>query len=131
MKSIRILSPDMHGALDYLAAVGLIVLPLVLGLEPLPRWLSVGAGGLLVSYSLLTDYALAAMPVFSFRTHLLLDGLAGMAFLAAPFALGFAGVTLAYFLVMGAGVLVVVALSATRHGAERRPPQPLRATGLR
>ena len=38
---------------------------------------------------------------------------AAIAFLIVPFTLGFSGIVLGYYLVMGAGVIVVVALSQT------------------
>ena len=112
--NFRILTPTAHGVLDYAAAAGLIVLPFVLGIGSgvaLARWLSVAAGVGLILYSLATDYALGAARLLSFRAHLALDSAAAVAFLAAPFLFGFTGVDAAYYFVMGAGVLVVVALS--------------------
>lgn len=114
--NFRILTPTIHGLLDYAAAGGLIALPFLLGLgaeSPLATWLSVAAGVGLVGYSLATDYAFGAFGLVSFPAHLVLDVLAAVAFLAAPFVFGWDGLAFAYYLVMGTGVLVVVALSAT------------------
>ena len=111
----RILTPTIHGLLDYAAAAALIVGPFLLNLgavSVLAQWLSVAAGAGLVVYSLATDYAFGAFRLFSFRAHLVLDLLAAVAFIAAPFVFGWSGLVQAYYLVMGAGVLVVVALSA-------------------
>lgn len=114
MQRIRILSPTLHGVLDYGAAAALLVLPFALGLDGLARWLSVAGGAALVAYSLLTDYTLALAPLFSFRTHLVLDLTAAALFFASPMLFGFAGLAAGYYVVMGAGVLVVVALSDPR-----------------
>ena len=111
---LRILTPTLHGLLDYAAAGGLITLPFLLGLgelSPLAQWFSVTAGIGLVIYSLATDYAFGAFGLLSFRAHLLFDLAAAVAFIAAPFVFGWTGLVLAYYLVMAAGVLVVVALS--------------------
>ncbi len=111
MKSIRFLTPTMHGALDYFAATGLMVLPFVLGLDGPALWLSVLGGIGLIAYSLLTDYALSAASVFSFKTHLVLDLAAAAVFISAPLVFGWAGIVMGYYFVMAAGVIVVVVLS--------------------
>ena len=110
----RILTPTVHGLLDYVAAAGLIVLPFVLDLgstSALAQWLSVAAGAGLVAYSLATDYAFGAFSLLSFRLHLALDLAAAAAFLAAPFVFGWGGLVMGYYLVMAAGVIVVVGLT--------------------
>lgn len=120
----RILTPTIHGALDYAAAAALIVLPFLLNLGEISaaaQWLSVAAGAGLVVYSLATDYAFGVFGLLSFRAHLALDMLAAVAFIGAPFVFGWSGLVLAYYLVMGAGVLVVVALSATGEPAIEAP----------
>ena len=118
--TFRFLTPTVHGLLDYAAAAGLIVLPFLLNLgatSPLAQWLSVAAGIGLVAYSLLTDYAFGVFGLLSFRLHLLLDVLAAAAFVVAPFVFGWSGLVLGYYLVMAAGVLVVVAL--TNNGEQK------------
>jgi len=112
----KILTPALHGLLDYAAAAGLIVLPFLLDLgatSQLATWLSVVAGIGLVAYSLVTDYAFGVFRVLSFRLHLMLDVAAAVVFLAAPFVFGWSGLALGYYPVMGFGVLAVVALSTT------------------
>jgi len=112
--NFRFLTPTLHGLLDYAAAAGLIVLPFLLGLgetSPLALWLSVAAGVVLIAYSLLTDYAFGVFGLLPFRAHLALDLTAAIGFVAAPFLFGWSGLVLGYYLVMAAGVLIVVALS--------------------
>ena len=109
---IQFLTPEVHGVLDYLAAGALIVLPFLLNLTGVGLWLSVTGGTGLIAYSLLTDYRFAATRVLSYDVHLTLDVTAAAAFVVAPFALNFDALTSAYYFVMAAGVLVVVALSA-------------------
>lgn len=111
MNGIRFLNPAMHGALDYLAAVGLMGLPFLLGFTGLSLWLSVAGGAGLIGYSLLTDYKFGAVRLFSFNVHLALDLAAAAAFIAAPFLFGWNGIIIAYYLTMAGGVIGVVALS--------------------
>lgn len=114
LSKLRILTPTIHGLLDYAAAAALIVLPFVLNLgadSPLAVWLSAAGGAGLIVYSLLTDYAFGAIKLVPFRVHLAFDLAAAAAFVAAPFLFGWNGLTAGYYFVMGAGVIVVVALS--------------------
>lgn len=120
----KILTPAIHGLLDYAAAAALIVLPFLLDLGAVSataQWLSVAAGVGLVAYSLATDYAFGAFGLVSFGAHLVLDLLAAVAFVAAPFVFGWTGLVMGYYLVMGAGVLVVVALTASDEPAIEAP----------
>lgn len=116
--TLRILPPALHGVLDYLAAGALIVLPFVLGFTGIELWLSVIGGAGLIGYSLLTDYALGLVRLLAYDVHLLLDLAAAIAFLIAPFALGFGVIAAIYYPVMAAGVVVVVALSQRQTAAK-------------
>ncbi len=110
----RFVSPRVHGVLDYVAAVGLIVYPILLDLgafSPIALWFSIAAGGGLIVYSLLTDSAFGVSSALSFRVHLLLDVIAGVAFIVAIFAFGFDGLTAAYYAAMGLGVFALVAVT--------------------
>jgi hypothetical protein len=111
MKSMKLqfLTPALHGALDYIAAGALILLPVILGLQGLELWLSVAGGAGLILYSLLTDYRFGVVKLLSFDLHLLFDLAAGVVFLIAPFALGFSPVATIYYPVMALGVMAVVA----------------------
>ncbi len=113
MNGISFLTPKMHGVLDYLAAIGLILIPILLGFEGLPFWVSVAAGAGLIIYSLMTDYALGIAPIVPFHLHLFLDLAAGATFIILPFLLGWNGIVLAYYLTMAFAVMGVVALSTS------------------
>lgn len=106
---LQFVTPALHGALDYVAAGALIVLPSVLGLQGIELWLSVAGGAGLILYSLLTDYRFGVVKLLNFDLHLLLDLAAGAAFLIAPFVLGFSAVATIYYPIMALGVMAVVA----------------------
>lgn len=117
--NIRILSPALHGVLDYAAAAGLIVLPLILDIaavSPLAAALSIAGGVALIAYSLLTDYRFGVFRLLPFHVHLALDLAAAAAFAIAPFVFGWSGLVLGYYLFMAAGVVVVVLLSRANEG---------------
>ena len=94
MNNIRFIARDTHGVIDYMGAAVLLTIPLIANFQAtsvLAFWLSVGAGMGLLTYSLLTDYALSLRGVISLRLHLLFDAVASVVFLIAPFVFGFDG----------------------------------------
>ena len=108
---MKILSSTFHGYIDYATAVALIAAPFLLfpaGTPGIATWLSVAAGVGLIIYSLITDYSVSARKAIPFKMHLILDFIAGVVFVAAPFVLGFVGIVKLYYLVMGLAVIVVV-----------------------
>jgi len=111
---IKILSPTIHGFIDYAAAFVLILAPfLVLPADApaIATWFSVAAGVALIIYSLITDYSVSARKAIPFKLHLAIDFIAGAAFIAAPFVFGFEGITQLYYFVMGGAVIGVVLIT--------------------
>ncbi|MEO0999426.1 MAG: hypothetical protein AAFW69_02295 [Pseudomonadota bacterium] len=109
----RFITKTMHAYIDYPVALSLIALPFLLGLgasSPLAVWLSVATGVAAFVLTVLTDHKTGVVRVLPYRFHLIVDGAVGAVFLVAPFVLGFAGIDLAYYLVMGGAVVVVVGL---------------------
>ena len=110
----RIISPGVHGILDYVSAIVLILVPGVLAFDeisPFAYWLSVIAGCVLILYSLMTDYEFSIGMFIPLRIHLVLDFSAGILFILWPFIFDFTGLAMAYYLVMGFGILLVVGLT--------------------
>ena len=108
---MRFVTDRIHGAIDYVAAAALIVVPLVANFEaisPVAHWLSIIAGAGLLLYSLVTNYTYSATGLISFGFHLALDFAAGLVFLIAPFAFGFGGIPRAFYLAAGAAVVLLV-----------------------
>ncbi len=111
---MKFLSPKLHGLGDYAAAVALIVGPFVFDIAAqsvIAHWFSIAGGIGLVLYSLFTDYTFSLAGRIPFKIHLMLDIAAGIGFLFVPVVLGLNGVASTYFYVMGAGVLLVVAVT--------------------
>jgi len=108
---MKFLSPTLHGFVDYAAAIALIIAPFIIIPTDAPAisiWLSVAAGSALILYSLITDYSASIRRILSFKLHLLIDFIAGVSFVVAPFLFGFEGITFGYYIVMGIAVILVV-----------------------
>lgn len=110
---MRFITKEIHAYLDYPVALGLIIMPFVLGLgsvNPLAFWLSVATGIAALVLTILTDHHLGMIRVLPYKLHLAVDFMVGLVFAAAPSLLGFSGLEAAYYWVIGATVLVVVGL---------------------
>lgn len=109
----RFITKSIHAYLDYPVALGLIAMPFLFGLgeaAPLAFWLSVITGVAAFALTVLTDHHLGIIRILPYSLHLAVDGLVGMAFVAAPIILGFAGLDFWYYMVLGLTVLAVVGL---------------------
>jgi len=113
---MKFLTVKLHGLGDYAAAAVLIVAPFFLGLKEqslLAHWASIAGGIGLIIYSLITDYTYSVAKIIPFKVHLIFDSLAGLILIALAFILKLEGIPQIYMIVMGAGVLVVVAVTQT------------------
>lgn len=104
----NLISQKFHAFIDYPVALGLIVLPFLFGFTGLAFALSIATGIAAFLLTALTDHETGIIRVLPYKLHLAVDGLVGATFVAAPFVLGLQGLEMAYFLVLGATVLVVV-----------------------
>ena len=111
----RFITKTIHAYLDYPVAIGLMIMPFLLGIgdaNPLALWVSVATGIAAFILTVLTDHHLGLIRVLPFKLHLAFDLLVGLAFIAVPFVLGLSGIEAAYFWVLGATVLVVVSMNS-------------------
>ena len=95
----------LHAALDYALALLVMVSPWLFAYDDQgpATWSAIGLATIIFTYSLATRYELAIWRVIPMRTHLVLDGMAGIALIASPWTLGFVEDT--WLVHVGAGVL--------------------------
>lgn len=111
----RFVTKDVHAFLDYPVAFALMGAPFLLGLgesAPSAKWLSVGTGVAALILTIFTNHKLGLIRVLPYWFHVLIDGLVGVMFLIAPFALGFKGIDAWFYWANAAAVLTVVGLSS-------------------
>lgn len=90
---MRIVPTSVHGLIDYVWSLLLLSAPWVFGFADTgpATWIPVAFGAAGILYSLGTDYELGLFPLLSMRTHLWIDGAAGLVLAASPWLFGFAG----------------------------------------
>jgi hypothetical protein len=90
--SMRVIPTRMHGMLDYVMGVLLLVAPYVLGFADgtAAQYVPQALGAAMLGASLLTDYELGLVRVIPMPVHLMLDFASGALLAASPWLFGFA-----------------------------------------
>lgn len=121
---MRFLPTSVHGVIDYLWGLALLVSPWIFGFGDVPaaRWVALMFGVGAIFYSVLTAYELGFLKILPMPMHLMLDGIAGIVLAASPFLFGFADQVLWPHLLFG--LFSVIACFVTRL-------EPMLSTGHR
>lgn len=102
----HLLSPKIHGIIDYVAVGVLVVAPALFGFAGVPAYLCYGVAAALLGMSLLTAYPLGVAHVIPFTVHGAVEVVVTLALVAAPWIFGFSNVDAArnFFIVSGIGL---------------------------
>ena len=118
----------IHGVLDYLMGLFLIAVPWILNFDAggAETWVPVLLGIGAIAYSLMTDYELGLVPVFSMRAHLGLDAASGILLATSPFLFGFNDIVYWPHLILGLAEVAASQLTSKtpEYGPRHRPIQP-------
>ncbi len=110
---MKIINSKIHGTLDYLVGIILIILPWLFGFADggaqmqIPIILGIGT----LIYSMITKYELGVFKIIPFKTHLSIDALSGIFLAASPWIFGFSDQVYQPHLLFGILEIVVVLLS--------------------
>lgn len=99
-----IINTRLHGIIDYLVAILLIVAPLVVFGTAKSRgevWVPVALGISTIIYSLFTDYELGVFRKIKMSAHLTIDVLSGMVLMTAPWVFDFWEVSWGPYVLIG------------------------------
>lgn len=120
---MKLLSPKVHGYIDYLASAGFALAPAIFMIEGVPRAVMgcyVIAGALLL-VSLITRYPLGVVPLVPFTLHGAVELLGAPLIVAYPWIAGFKRVASARIFYIIAGVVVFLLWLITDYRAADRP----------
>jgi hypothetical protein len=89
---MRFIPTRVHGAVDYLTGLVLIMAPFVLGFADNgpAQWVPMVLGAAILVMSLMTDYELSLAKVIPMPVHLGVDAAGGLLLAASPWLFGFA-----------------------------------------
>ena len=116
MKNIKIISPSLHGMLDYVVDVTLISVPFILNFKEVSNivfWVPVGIGVLNFLYSIFTVYSRSLVKLIPMNWHLLFDFLVGLLLFALAFILLVEGFVKLFYITMGIGIILATSLTSS------------------
>ncbi|HVC93591.1 MAG TPA: hypothetical protein VND64_07870, partial [Pirellulales bacterium] len=88
--ALGVIPSSVHGIFDYLLAGGAIAAPYLFGFADTTAGLVLQLeGGIVLLYSICTDYRLGAIRIIPFRIHLVLDSFAALFLAVSPNRFGF------------------------------------------
>ncbi|MDR6340742.1 hypothetical protein HNQ91_003807 [Filimonas zeae] len=107
---MNIISTKVHGYLDYIVGIALI-LPWVLSYEGTPALVSSLVGLIILVYSFMTNYEAGAIKAISMNTHLVMDCITGALLIASPWLFKFSNTISTPFVMVGVLEILVVLLT--------------------
>ena len=121
---MRFIPTQVHGILDYLIGILLILAPFVLGFAQggAETWVPIIIGAGVILYSLFTDYELGAVRRIPMRTHLWLDAIGGIILAISPWLFAFSAIVWVPHLVVGLLEIGTALFTHTRPSETRRRP---------
>lgn len=131
MDQIKVIPAYVHGILDYLGGIALLLAPNLFGFADeggaavwIPRVLGVAILGM----ALLTNYRVGVFRILPMSMHLYIDYVAGLFLAVSPFIFGFSsepGNVWLPHLVVGIGIFILTLLTQTSSETERTAAAPL------
>ena len=113
---MRILSPRVHGVIDLVTVLVLLLAPTLIGLGGSPAAIAYSLAAIHLLLTLLTRFPMGVWKTIPFVYHGIVELIVGVALLLLPSYAGYGPGSPAkrFYLVMGAVILVVWALTAYR-----------------
>lgn len=118
---MRFIPTRIHGLLDYLVGVVLILAPWIFGFADTTAaamWVPVILGAGVILYSLLTDYEWGLVHTIPMPIHLWLDGIGGLVLLLSPWLFGFADAVWVPHVILG---IIEIGAAVTTQTTVARP----------
>lgn len=123
---MKFLPTKIHGILDYIVGIALILAPMIFGFSDvggvavaLPQILGIG----LIVYSIFTNYEWGLVRVLPMSYHLVVDFVAALLLAVSPWLFGFSDEDANAWLphvVVGIVVILVVLVSQSKPGTEAK-----------
>jgi hypothetical protein len=120
------ISARVHGVLDYATVAAFLNAPMVLGFHGTPAAIVYWLAGIHLLMTGFTDFPLGVFKIIPFKIHGVIDLLAGIFLLAAPWMFGFVSDYAArnFFVALALITFVVVALTDYSQRVQLPPQDP-------
>jgi hypothetical protein len=117
-------SARVHGVLDYATVAAFLNAPMVFGFHGTPAAIAYWLAGIHLLMTGSTNFPVGLFMWIPFKIHGVIELLAGIFLLAAPWLFGFAQDVAARNFFLGIGIIVLVLIALTGYSQRvARPPQ--------
>ncbi|GKS68907.1 hypothetical protein W03_09110 [Nitrosomonas sp. PY1] len=117
---MKVISPRIHGYLDFLTVFIFLLAPTLLGLDQLPAILAYGLAVIHLIVTLVSDFPFGVVKLIPFSVHGWIERMVGPLLIAIPFALDFSDEAVARNFYIAIGIIIVVIGMLTDYQAEAR-----------
>jgi hypothetical protein len=114
---MKVLSPTVHGVLDYGLALLFLLLPRVLDFPPPAAMASYVIGAVYIVASLITRYPLGLVKLLPFPVHGVIESIMALSWIVLPWLMGFAEHTASRNFFVGAGIALLGVVALTNYRA--------------
>ena len=110
---MKLISPKIHGYLDYVVVLMFLAAPFLLHFSTLPAVISYTLAGVHLTLTFLTNFPLGLLKVVAFKIHGFIELAVGPCLIALPFVLGLSveAAVSAFYITCGIVILGVWALT--------------------
>jgi len=118
---MKVIPASVHRSLDMVSVIGLIAAPILLGMSGPPAIVSYVLAAIHLIVTLSTKFPDTGHKPLSLRNHGMIELVVGIVLIVLPWIVHWSGVARAYYVVVGAILLVIWASSnyGRQYGAER------------
>jgi hypothetical protein len=114
----------VHGVLDYAAVAAFLNAPMVFGFHGTPAAIVYWLAGIHLLMTGFTDFPYGLFKMIPFRVHGVIDALAGIFLLVAPWLFGFAADAAARNFFIGIGIVILIVAALTDFALREQVPPP-------
>lgn len=105
---MKVLTPRIHGYLDYVVVVAFLVVPTLFGFSGLPATIAYVLAAVHLALTLLTSFPLGTLKVIPFTLHGTIELVVSFTLVALPWLLGFASILPARNFYVAAGIVIFI-----------------------
>ena len=105
---MKVISPRVHGYLDFLTVALFLLAPTLLGLSQLPAMLAYSLAAVHLIVTLTSDFPFGVIKLIPFTIHGWIEHLVGPSLIALPFIFGFADEEIARNFYIAVGIVIII-----------------------
>ncbi len=104
---MKVISPRIHGYLDFLTVILFLLAPSLLNLSQVPAMLAYGLAGIHLIVTLASDFSFGLVKIIPFPVHGWIERIVGPSLIVLPFVLDFSNEEIARNFYIAAGLVIV------------------------